>query len=179
MTHIHLFLVLPLFPQALPVVLLACGVVAVNVILSFQAFLILLLHISIVLLLHLKVHRLFSYLFLLIILILACHPLMNDIKSELFEQDQFRSFFFDVSLVWLSARCISFTCDRLDSKTTKQYIRQQYLEQFDFIFSTPVPPFTNHELISVFAYLFYLPTFFTGPINQYDSFVQVRLDWSL
>ena len=108
----------------------------------------------------------------------VCQPVFAEIKTELFGQDSYRSFLFDVAIVWLNARCLSFNCDRLDNLDQCEYVKQNNLDQYDFILASQIPPFTNNEFIHLFAYMFYLPTFFTGPINQYESFVKVSLLWN-
>ncbi|KAG8180457.1 hypothetical protein JTE90_024846 [Oedothorax gibbosus] len=58
-------------------------------------------------------------------------------------------FLFDVGWAWLSAKCLSFSVDRIDAK-------RNYSNASD--------------ILMVLAYCLYLPAFFTGPMISYESF---------
>ncbi|XP_013787361.1 protein-cysteine N-palmitoyltransferase HHAT-like isoform X1 [Limulus polyphemus] len=73
-----------------------------------------------------------------------------NVKSFLID-DEKEGFLLDVGMAWLSARCVSFSLDRIwqGHQTTSW-----------------------DDVVSIYGYCFYLPLFFTGPITLYSEFVE-------
>ena len=140
---------------------------------SFIAYLCILFNIAIVLMIHLRLQKLFSYLFLFFALTSVCLPDFADLKDYLFEKDAHRKFLFDVTIVWLNARLLSFNLDRLNEQKHADGHRREEDFDFDLIFARNVKRISREECFYILAYLLYLPTFFTGPLNHYSPFVRV------
>lgn len=119
---------------------------------------------------HLRLQKLFAYLFLFFALFSVSLPDFADLKDYLFEKDAHRKFLFDVAYVWLNARLLSFNLDRLEEQKHTDEHYQDF--EFDLIFAR-VKRIRREEYLSIFAYLLYVPTFFTGPLNHYAPFVKV------
>ncbi|CAG2119964.1 unnamed protein product, partial [Medioppia subpectinata] len=78
------------------------------------------------------------------------HNPLVPIKSSL-ELNERQSFLFEVCMAWLNAKCLSLSIDRIRSQRHKT--------------------FQTNQLIQCVAYCLYLPAFFTGPIHQYNTFI--------
>ena len=160
-----------LFVQHFAHFLIVYGSLCIINIFSLSAYLCILFNIVIVLLIHRRLQKLFAYLFLFFALTSVCLPDFADLKDYLFEKDTHRKFLFDVTIVWLNARLLSFNLDRLaEQKHAGGHVRE---DDFDLIFARNVKKITREEYFYIFAYLLYLPTFFTGPLNHYSPFVRV------
>lgn len=98
------------------------------------------------------IHKLSNHIlcFVIAVFVLCAtsHPYYIHTKNNFMEDDT-KSFFFDIGLGWLMARCISFSIDKINKKTLK---------------------FSFEDITEVFAYCFYLPVFFTGPLMNYNVF---------
>lgn len=143
---------------------------------SFEAYIFILLNIALVVLIHLRLQRPFSYLFLFFILTSISYPEFGSLKDYLFEKDSQKKFLFEVTIVWLNAKLLSFNLDRLNELKRKRDNERtghhRMDDDFDLIFAK-VNGISRDEYLHLFAYLFYVPTLFTGPLNQYAPFVRV------
>lgn len=99
------------------------------------------------------------------------YPEFASLKDYLFDNDSNKKFVFEVSIVWLNAKLLSFNFDRSNEQISVSHNRE---DDFDLIFARNIKKITKDEYFYIFAYLLYVPTFFTGPLNHYSPFVRVR-----
>ncbi|RWS15907.1 protein-cysteine N-palmitoyltransferase HHAT-like protein, partial [Dinothrombium tinctorium] len=127
--------------------LITFGSSMIQSILSTKALVFVWSNILIAILIHLTSIRSLCYIFFLsIIAVLHREPFAIIKNYLLLDEDQ--SFLFEVSVAWLNARCLSFSIDRIHKTSL-----------------------TFHDFLLITSYCLYLPSFFTGPINDYLSFV--------
>lgn len=142
----------------MPIYFVIYSSICIIYILSPQTLFIFLLNIfiSIILHQHFIEHKIICYLFFLLTLYCIHSSLFTNLISFC-QLNKHESFLFEVSMAWLNAKCLSFSIDRIRSvnqiKTkTNSRIRIK-------------------DVILIMSYCLYFPAFYTGPIYQYNNFV--------
>ena len=145
-----IFLIFILINQLKSIGYVAFGTLAATFILNIQSTIFLWTNVLAAILINKLRKPTLSYLFFFVSLILIHKQPAFATKEYLFGDDSHKVLLFDVSTAWLHAKCLSFSIDRIRH-----------------------PDLSRQSDMLIFAYCFYFPVFFTGPIHHYKDFVQV------
>lgn len=74
---------------------------------------------------------------------------------------------FEVSITWISAKCLSFSIDRIRRWDLNTMSRMKDHSSSN---GSALMSHKNSDLVDIFAYCLYLPTLFTGPLHKFNSF---------
>jgi alginate O-acetyltransferase complex protein AlgI len=120
----------------------------VSVVLNFKSVIILLLNAALsILITNVRIKSL-SYIMFVVLIGFSISPVGILMKKLLFHDRESQILLFDVCFTWFNAKCLSLSCDMINSGKK--------------IAKSDVP--------IILSYLFYFPSLFAGPVHLFDSF---------